>query len=52
MHLTHRLHFSEFGEDQSNCFRDAPIRILLDVVVADWLAPSVRSNWIGSQRCW
>ena len=35
VHLTHRLHLGELGEDERDRLRNAPIRILLDAVVAD-----------------
>jgi hypothetical protein len=35
MHLTHRLHLGELGEDQGYRLGNAPIRIFLDAVVAD-----------------
>lgn len=35
VHLTHRMHLGELGEDESDRLRNAPIRILLDTVVAD-----------------
>jgi hypothetical protein len=35
VHLTHRLHLGELGEDERDRLADAPIRVLLDAVVAD-----------------